>query len=127
MSLPTSLRTDRGERYYQRAKKAGLTRPLEEEKVLLNFKYWKVIENRFPYDSCFQTHHMLIPKRKFSRRFQMTDDELDELDFFIDTYAEEHYDIVFENMMKRRSIAGLFHLHLAKYYDTREEFYASHK
>ena len=61
--LPVSLRSYRDELHYHHAKKMGLTKPLQMEKMLKEWQYWALIDNKFPYSAAFKTHHMLIPKR----------------------------------------------------------------
>jgi len=119
--LPVSMRTARGERRYQAAKQNGDTVPLNREKVIIDYLYWKLINNRFPGDMIFKKHHMLIPKREFSSRDDMLPRERRELDKIIRTYAQYNYHLIFENMNSRRSVLHLWHLHLAEYYSNREE------
>lgn len=120
--VPASLRKKASEEAYQNAKIIGTLKPLSEEKILKEWTHWKLIDNRFPYDSCFKTHHMLIPKREVAYRWQLEAEESKELDDIIFSYCNSHYDMVFENMTKRRSVLALFHLHAASYFDNRDEF-----
>lgn len=112
--LPNSLRKSESEAHYQDQKKRGLTVPLLEEKVLIRYKHWVVIANRFPYDLIFREHDMIVPRREFANRAEMTFDELSELWAIIDELVNQ-YDLVFENLGGRRSIANHYHVHLANY------------
>ena len=99
VNLPMSLRTAAGELKYQDAKTAGNTVLLRDVKPILQWDHWILINNDYPYDMCFKTHHMLIPRRNFSKRSEMNLDELEELDLFIWPYIEAHYHLMFENTM----------------------------
>lgn len=120
-NLPCSLRTTDGEANYAEAKTFNKLLPLNEEVAIMVWDNWKLVENRFPYNMAFKTHNLLIPIRSVAVKRELTKLELDELDVIINTYVEGKYDMVFENTMRRRSIPGLFHIHVATYYDKRSE------
>lgn len=111
-SVPNSMRRESSERTYQEAKANKKTRPLNRERRLLSWDHWILIENRFPYDLVFATHHMLIPKRSFKDRKDMWALERKEL-YLILSLLEHEYDVVFENTFKQRSVKSIYHLHLA--------------
>ena len=120
--IPTSGRREASELAYQAAKEAKTTVPLELEPSLEVFKHWRLIENRFPYDIVFRTHHMLLPKRAgVSHRWDLNKEEKDELEQLIKEFIYPVYDLWFENYPKRRSVMGMYHLHLASYHNSREE------
>lgn len=120
--LPMSMRTAKGESDYQHAKTVGGLKLLSEEPSVREFEHWRIIENRFPYDSVLQTHHLLLPKRVVSDRFWLEANEVMELDEILTRLNEEgSYDFFTENFNKRRSIAIHYHLHLGKYYDKRSD------
>lgn len=120
MNLPMSLRTTDSELAYQNAKKDGLLNPLLAEPALKEFTHWRLIENRYPYNIIFSKHHMLVPKREAANYDNLKTLERIELREIIDTYCQDHYDLVFENMSKQRSVKAVYHLHLASYVPTRE-------
>lgn len=120
--VPASLRKLESEKRYNYAKAEGTLKPLSLENVKHQWKHWKLIENRFPYDMCFQTHDLLIPKRLIADKSELFPRELKELDSIIHGYCQTNYDMVFENMNKRRSVMALFHLHAATYYKNRSDF-----
>lgn len=112
--LPNSLRKSESEAHYQDQKKRGLTVPLLEEKVLIRYKHWVVIANRFPYDLIFREHDMIVPRRKFASREEMSHAEWFELNELLGDLVHQ-YDLFFENLGARRSISDHYHLHLANY------------
>lgn len=118
--LPISLRTGESEQDYQDAKSRNDLNPISEEKTICSYRYWRIIENRFPYDVAYKTCHMLVPKRDFARRSQMTVMENHELYTTIYRDLEASYHQIIENMMSSRSIQSTFHLHLVLFKKDRE-------
>lgn len=112
MTVPNSMRTEKGEKAYQLAQQNGTLKPLREEKRIDYWDDWILIENRFPYDLVFKTHHMLVPTRNFADRTQMKRGERIALDAILSKLGHD-YDIIFENTYKQRSIKQLYHIHLA--------------
>lgn len=120
--VPTSARTADSEMRYQCAKILGELLSLDQEKAIYTFDHWRIIENRFPYDMIFKTHHMLLPIRIVGTRSELNEAEIRELSLIRDLTIMHDYDLVFENTPKRRSILSHYHLHLASYYDKRSDF-----
>jgi len=117
---PMSVRRLESEQAYQRAKHQGVIRPLNEEPVLINYKHWFLIANRFPYDMIYAEHDLLVCKRQVARRDDLSIAELIELNEAINE-LENQYHLIFENTMSRRSIKNHYHLHLARYVDDRSK------
>ena len=91
----------------------------DKERILRTFEHWVVIENLYPYDLIAKEHHMLVPKRVFSRMSECTRNEWDEYKYILNTLEEEaHYDAIMENFSKGRSILRHLHLHLIVYRDS---------
>lgn len=111
-TIPNSFRKAESERAYQDAKDRALLIPLQHEEPIADFQHWTLIENRFPYDLIYKTHHMLIPKRTFADREDMTIAEQADLNQIL-TSLREQYEVVFENLGAKRSNSVLFHVHLA--------------
>lgn len=117
-----TLRRQSSEDYYAAEKAAGRTNRLRDEPELQSHRYWAIIRARFPYDSVFQRHDLIIPKRDFALGTEMNAAEWRELQMLIQAQDfQVAYDLVFENTMPRRTEQALYHLHAAKYYATREE------
>lgn len=117
--LPMSGRRAEAELNYQCQKNLGGTIPLDQEPRLLQWKHWYLIANRFPYNMIFAEHDMLLPLRGFANRGEMSVAEFIEYNQIIDELSNQ-YDLVFENFNHRRSVLGLFHIHLARYHPKRE-------
>jgi diadenosine tetraphosphate (Ap4A) HIT family hydrolase len=116
-----SGRRNNSEVAYQQAKIDQTTLPLHEEPSLKSWEHWRLIANRFPYDIIYKDHKMLLPIRQVSSWSDLTEDEQAEFWLIIDTFVEPDYDLWFVNTNKRRSILSHFHVHLATYYDKRDE------
>lgn len=119
--IPVTLRTQKSEEQYQRAKELGCLIPLHQEKRVHDFKYWFIVVNRYPYDMVYKTHHLLLPMRTVKTRSELNPAELQELQTILDYYVEPNYDLFFENTQKRRSVSAHYHIHLTSYYDDRKE------
>lgn len=80
------------------------------------FKEWRIIENRFPYDLVASTHHMILPKRHVDE-FGLTEAEKAEYEEIKENYLQSTYEFFIEPVRRQRSIPGHMHLHLitAKY------------
>lgn len=120
-TLPMSLRSESGEHVYQKAKRNRGLIPLSSEKVITRWTHWKLIENRFPYDMCFSKCDMLIPIKEVADYDDLPETAKRELREIITYYCQEKYDVVFENMNKRRSVKNLYHLHCATYVKNRSD------
>lgn len=117
---PVSLRTVNDELKYAKAKSKGMAiKPLLEEDRLMEWKYWVLIENEFPYSAAFKTHHMLIPKRVVDDK-NLSINERIEMDAILNDLSET-YDCVLVNFRKKQSIRDHFHMHLLCYKDKRKE------
>lgn len=120
--LPMSLRTAAGEEAYYKAKERGELRDLQDEPSIIEFKYWRIIANRYPYNAPYKTSHMMLPRRSVPTYNKLNWRERRELRKIIDTYCQANYHKVEENMAVRRSVMAVWHLHLLTFVDTREEF-----
>lgn len=112
VGVPNSMRTEAGERVYQQAKLDETLVPLYKETALERWDDWILVENRFPYDLVFTTHHLLVPTRDFADRDGMMKSEQQSLSEILN-YLQHQYDIVFENTPRQRSVKSLYHIHLA--------------
>jgi hypothetical protein len=119
-ALPMSPRLAPTEQRYKNAKEGGQTISLLDETPIKDFKYFKIIENSFPYDAIAKTHHMLVIKRECSTVSVMTQAEKDELeDIKISEFTNYH--CIIENY-QARSITAIWHVHLVDYLDNRPEW-----
>ena len=79
--------------------------------TLQEFKHWKIVPNKFPYDGVAEVHDMVVSKRHVSWG-ELTDEEREELIELKKTVLCEKYDMLFEAFPKNRSVPGHFHQHL---------------
>ncbi len=117
--VPVSLRTLEDELQYRDRKKRGESVPLIHEPKLKTWKYWAIIENKFPYSGAFKVHHLLIPKKQATYA-ELSKVEKDEMELILAEIAED-YDCSMVNFGKRQSKPGHYHIHLLVFKDQREE------
>lgn len=120
MNVPATLRTIEGETRYKLAKLSGDLLPINQETPIQEYKYWVLVENRFPYDSIFAKHDMLVTKREYGNRSEMRLAEYIDMMNILDSLNGK-YHVIFENFSDRMSVKTLFHVHLGLYYPTRED------
>ncbi len=122
IDLPMSARLPKTEQRYQDDKAAGRTVDLLDVPPIFkgNHKHFKIVENHYPYDAIFETHHMLVCKRRGGKPQNFTVEEKREFQaiMFSETYK---YSCVIENF-KARSVMDIWHIHLATYYTGRPEW-----
>ena len=79
--------------------------------TIKNFRYWKIVENLFPWDRIIKIHHMIIPKRHAGAE-KLSSEEKRELEKLKLGYINRHYGIMAEATHRKKSIPGHFHIHL---------------
>lgn len=119
-SLPMSPRLATTELEYLNDKINNKTISLLDENPLKDYKYFKIIENSYPYDAIAKTHRMLVIKRECGTVDAMTPDELLELEE-IKRSEFGNYDSIIENY-QARSVTAIWHVHLVNYLDERPEW-----
>jgi hypothetical protein len=82
-----------------------------EKKSTVDFKYWKIVENLFPYDRIAKKHRMLIPARHVEGG-QLNEMEKIELEQIKKYAGENRYDYILETTSQKSSIPEHYHLHL---------------
>ena len=121
MSAPITLRSRGAQLNYMQAKELGQIHCLKDIEPIVTFSYWKIVPNEYPYDVAFSTCHLLLPIRVAPDKESLSAVELTELESIMKTYVEHNYDCVMENTARTRSVLGHYHLHLLKYYDSRDD------
>lgn len=119
-----SARLAATEQRYQDDKAAGRTISLLDEPAIFKggYKHFKIIDNRYPYDGIFKTHHMLVCKRPGANPSNFTAEEQRELAAI--EFAEFYkYSCVITNY-RAKSITDIWHVHLANYLDERPAWLA---
>lgn len=106
----TKLRSDdTHERYVNAQKNPNF---FEDAETLVDFKYWRVINNEYPYDAIATTHHMLIPKREFQNEWDMNIEEITEMHSIKRYHVPYVYDVWWLNMPHSQSAPQRLHYHL---------------
>lgn len=75
------------------------------------FRYWRIINNTFPYDRIAEIHHMIIPKRCIVES-ELSEDEVQELRKLKTKQINNDYEFIMEATKKKKSIPGHLHFHL---------------
>ena len=83
----------------------------KETKSIKEFKHWRILNNRFPWDRIAKTHHMIIPKRHTIYE-ELNEIEKKEFEIIKVGYIEEKYELIAEAMNKKKSIPKHLHIHL---------------
>lgn len=79
--------------------------------ALKSFRFWKIMENRFPYDKIAAVHHMIVPLRHASED-EVNADEWQEWKEIKHATVGKEYDFFVEATNKKKSIPSHFHIHL---------------
>lgn len=82
-----------------------------ETKSLEDFSYWRIVNNRFPWDKISKTHHMVLPKRHVTEE-KLNNKEKEELLKIKASYIGSRYEFIAEATQKTKSVPAHFHLHL---------------
>jgi predicted nucleic acid-binding OB-fold protein len=80
-------------------------------KPIKQFKYWKIINNDYPWDLVAKTNHILVSKRHITYE-KLNQVERKEFDVIKAGYIEKNYGHIVETTNKRKSIPSHFHVHL---------------
>lgn len=115
--MKITLRTPKTQQAYDTALKNGTLRPIAEEDQIHDLTYWRIVNNRFPYDALPITkHHLLIPKRKVASLLDLNTLETLELFRLLDTQLERYgYDNAARNLPGMQSVTDHIHFHLYQY------------
>ncbi len=112
--IMASLRTlETQEKYnqYKDARGPDDPCPLCHGNVLKSFKYWKILENDFPYDKIAAADHLLVLLRHADEK-ELNENEIEELEQLKETYINAEYEYIIEGLRKKQSIPNHFHVHL---------------
>jgi diadenosine tetraphosphate (Ap4A) HIT family hydrolase len=78
---------------------------------VVEFKFWKIIMNDFPYDRIAEVHHMLVPIRHVTEE-GLSKEEHQELLRLKKSELNREYQYLLEATPSTKSIPGHFHIHL---------------
>lgn len=115
--MKLGARTKKTQARYERHKKAhfgkGVCKLCDKKSVptLKDFRYWRIVKNRFPWDRIASIHHLLLPKRHTTYE-KLSRAEKAELEKLKPSYINRSYWIIAEATHRKKSIPGHFHLHL---------------
>lgn len=89
-----------------------------QEENRTEYDHWVIIPNRYPYDTIFSVHDLLIPKRHFAFIREATDEERHEY-YAIKKQLDKEgkYESIIENFTNSRSVNKHFHAHLVHWVD----------
>jgi hypothetical protein len=109
------LRTEETAKKYKLAKESGKPnsgcRLCDDLDTIEEFKYWRLVPNKFPYDRYYSTSHMLQTLRHVSEA-ELNEEERRELFELKKGVLAERYEQVIENLPKQSSIPHHYHVHL---------------
>jgi hypothetical protein len=80
-----------------------------KDELIKEFKHWKIIENKFPWDLIAKTNHLIIPKRHVIYE-ELNSEEKEEFDLIKSEHVEKGYELMAEALVK--SVPKHFHIHL---------------
>lgn len=106
-----TMRTEKAEAIYAQAKAEGSLRPLYDERLVKDFKYWRIVENRFPHDKIAEVNHLLVLKRECQDLSFIRLYEWHEL-FLVLWEIRKDYDNFVYNLPAMSSIKNIPHAHL---------------
>ena len=113
-----TMRLPKSEAIYQQAIKDKTLIPLYDEDAVYDFKYWKIVENRFKHDKFATTNHMIVLKREAAGLKEIKPLEWLEL-MKIVIEVRNLYDSFMYNFPNMSSIKNIPHAHL---YKVRKEY-----
>ncbi len=83
----------------------------KKNKPIKEYKHWRIINNKFPWDRIAKINHILIPKRHIVYG-QLNEIEKKEFDLLKSTYVDKKYEIMVEATDGIKSIPSHYHVHL---------------
>lgn len=109
-----TLRTEESHQKYLKLIAEGILKNgcnLCKAPSIKDFEYWRIIDNKFPYDLIASVSHMIIPKRH-TIEINLTNEEKKELEIIKSTYIQQNYELLLLQTNRGSSIPGHFHTHL---------------
>jgi hypothetical protein len=109
-----TLRTQETKQKYQKFIDEGLLADgcnLCKSPAVVEFKYWRIINNEFPYDLISDVHHMIVTKRHITED-KLNTEEKEELQSLKLGYINKEYEFMMEGTNRKKTIPEHFHVHL---------------
>ena len=90
--------------------------PFAIKRMVKDFGDWWLIENEWPYDLLFKTHHLLIPMKKVTRFRDLP--HITQANYHkVLAKLEKDYDTYFVNMPLKRTVATHWHCHIIRWHE----------
>jgi hypothetical protein len=105
-----TLRTEESELAYANSKEK---KSLDQEDKIREWDFWYLINNRFPYDTVAEVHHLLLPRSGRPMR-ELHNNEWDNFYDIIDELGND-YSVMMWNFPRQQSVKNLLHYHLVRY------------
>ncbi len=106
----TKEMTERHEAY-KKMGKPGMYCALCMKETIVEFVYWKIVENRFPYDAVSSLSQILVTKRH-TIEAELNLEEKNEFLEIKKAYLYKNYNYIIECMPKEMSLPNHYHVHL---------------
>lgn len=110
-----SMRLSRTEQRYQNASKNGKLRPINQEKPIQLWVYWRIVANRFPHDKISTQNDMVVLNREATLD-TIKSYEWRELKEIVEA-NKDNYDLLTMNLPSMSSVRNIPHFHLYKLKD----------
>lgn len=105
------MRLPDDEQKYTQAKKDNTLVPLFSEPPIKDFKYWRIVDNRFPHTRIADTNHMIVLKRECATLRHIKLFEWAEL-LQVVWQVRDDYDSFAYNLPSMSSVKTIPHAHL---------------
>lgn len=109
-----TMRLPEDEAKYTLAKQNNDLVPLFSEPPIRDFKYWRIVDNRFPHTRIADTNHMIVLKRECKSLMLIKPMEWVELLKIIIEVASD-YDNFAYNLPSMSSVKTIPHAHLYRF------------
>ena len=108
------MRLPADEEKYTLAKQNNDLVPLYSEPAIKDYKYWRIVDNRFPHTRIADTNHMIVLKRECQNLLHIHFKEWHELLTILMEIRHE-YDNFAYNLPSMSSVKTIPHAHLYKF------------
>lgn len=114
MVASVTMRLPADEEKYTQAKLNNDLVPLFSEPPIKDYKYWRIVDNRFPHTRIADTNHMIVLKRECKSLMLIKPMEWVELLKIVVEVASD-YDNFAYNLPSMSSVKTIPHAHLYKF------------
>lgn len=107
-----SMRTPVMDEEYQIAKESGLLVPLFDEAPVREWKYWRLVVNKYWHDKVARFGLMVVLKRECPSIWRIEKKERAELFEDVGPWCDSRFDTFDINLKSMRSIENIPHIHV---------------